>query len=431
MAAAAGGTRNKRELTDFSRALTLVLRHKAAENGIELDKRGFAPAEAVLGCKAVLRRKKRDSPAFNVFDLCCCAVESEKQRFGLELRRGDAVSDGSGGGDGTDGAELIDLLACGGAEGLFAVVGERTKNGESLFIRANQGHSVALPDLDLERITVETLAQHPREIVHGTTAENWAKIQRAGFLSRMGRNHIHFAPVLDAPNESASAEASSTQDSEAKTEDEPAQALHAAYERARVNQTDPNAKEKPGIRHYTPIGVFVDLHAAVRAGCAFFISDNGVVLAPDDVPILGGHVLRVAEIASGEVVTGWDDPSKQVGPEPQKQHQHQQQQQRGQQNKKQRGRQGGNRAPGGPEAQRRRVDAEGGGAGSAPNARQIAAARKKVRQIESLKDLQAKGKELNADQLAKLGREAELIEEIRRLEAEAATADAESVQKKD
>jgi len=56
-------------------------------------------------------------------------------------------------------------------------------------IKANQGHTVHIENLDLEEI------KSPEEIpvvVHGTDLGAWRMIQSSG-LSRMKRNHIHFA----------------------------------------------------------------------------------------------------------------------------------------------------------------------------------------------------------------------------------------------
>ncbi|KAL8590091.1 hypothetical protein ACOMHN_034322 [Nucella lapillus] len=58
-----------------------------------------------------------------------------------------------------------------------------------LKIRANQGHSLQVPDLDLEPIT--SAEQFP-VVIHGTYYKFWDSIQRQG-LKRMKRTHVHFA----------------------------------------------------------------------------------------------------------------------------------------------------------------------------------------------------------------------------------------------
>ena len=68
------------------------------------------------------------------------------------------------------------------------------KNPENgaLQIRANQGHTVKDVNPDLfkleEPFEVET-------VIHGTYEKNWDSIKKSG-LSRMKRNHIHFAKGL-------------------------------------------------------------------------------------------------------------------------------------------------------------------------------------------------------------------------------------------
>lgn len=57
------------------------------------------------------------------------------------------------------------------------------------YIRANQGHSIPVEDLELSLI--EDASQFPI-VVHGTFKKHWPKIRVEG-LKRMGRNHIHFA----------------------------------------------------------------------------------------------------------------------------------------------------------------------------------------------------------------------------------------------
>lgn len=65
-------------------------------------------------------------------------------------------------------------------------------------MRASQGHS-------LKKIRADDLMEAITEpmdtpVIHGTTLQAWDQIKRQG-LSKMGRNHIHFAVGLpDDPN---------------------------------------------------------------------------------------------------------------------------------------------------------------------------------------------------------------------------------------
>ena len=68
------------------------------------------------------------------------------------------------------------------------------KSGK-LMIRANQGHSIHVKGLELTPISSHT--QIPT-VIHGTYLKAWDIIKHEG-LSRMNRNHIHFA--AGAPGE--------------------------------------------------------------------------------------------------------------------------------------------------------------------------------------------------------------------------------------
>ena len=68
----------------------------------------------------------------------------------------------------------------------------RTNDKGILQIRANQGHTIKDVEPELTKL------QEPFQIenvVHGTYEKNWDLIQKKG-LSRMKRNHIHFAKGL-------------------------------------------------------------------------------------------------------------------------------------------------------------------------------------------------------------------------------------------
>ena len=71
------------------------------------------------------------------------------------------------------------------------------------WIRANQGHTISGLDPSQLCTRVDDPAQLP-EVVHGTYRNAWPKIQGSGGLSRMKRNHVHFASGL--PGDSGGAE---------------------------------------------------------------------------------------------------------------------------------------------------------------------------------------------------------------------------------
>ncbi|KAL8279346.1 hypothetical protein RQP46_008158 [Phenoliferia psychrophenolica] len=68
---------------------------------------------------------------------------------------------------------------------------EGDENGE-WWIRANQGHSVVVESLELERVTK---ADEVPVVVHGTMFKLWDVIEKEG-LKTMTRNHVHCAVGL-------------------------------------------------------------------------------------------------------------------------------------------------------------------------------------------------------------------------------------------
>lgn len=154
---------------------------------------------------------------------------------------------------GTDGfALLTDVLAKVKAtrEEVLSVVENNDKQRFSIitregkeYIRANQGHTIDVPDLELKRIkSVEDIPKpehmHEARVVHGTYIKAW-KLIRKGGLSRMERNHIHFA--IGTPGET-----------------------HVIS----------------GMRSSAQVLIYIDMAKALADGLEFFISANNVVLSP-------------------------------------------------------------------------------------------------------------------------------------------------------
>lgn len=64
-----------------------------------------------------------------------------------------------------------------------------------LEIKANQGHSIS----EINELNLKILDVVEFDIIHGTYFKYWTKIKAQG-LSRMNRNHIHFAKGLNFIN---------------------------------------------------------------------------------------------------------------------------------------------------------------------------------------------------------------------------------------
>ncbi|CAI5652423.1 tRNA 2'-phosphotransferase 1 isoform X4 [Oreochromis aureus] len=112
------------------------------------------------------------------------------------------------------------------------------ENGR-LQIRANQGHSVQVVDLELKLVTAGS-PDCPAEAVHGSYLRNWSSIQQQG-LSRMKRTHIHLARGLAGEDGVIS-----------------------------------------GMRKDCDLAVFIDVPKALADGIKFFWSENDVLLTAGD-----------------------------------------------------------------------------------------------------------------------------------------------------
>ncbi|XP_061642874.1 tRNA 2'-phosphotransferase 1 isoform X2 [Phyllopteryx taeniolatus] len=104
-----------------------------------------------------------------------------------------------------------------------------------LQIRANQGHTLQVTDLELKPVLAGS-PDCPAEAVHGSYLYNWSSIQQHG-LSRMRRTHIHLAPGLPQENGVIS-----------------------------------------GMRRDCDLAIFIDVRKALADGIEFFWSENRVLL---------------------------------------------------------------------------------------------------------------------------------------------------------
>ena len=182
----------RRETTrdeQLSRSLTWVLRHKAKSLGLVISDDGYIPLNKVLSC-----HKRFDGCSEE--DVKRVVKNCSKQRFRLDDK------------DGT------------------------------LHIRANQGHTIrSISDKELLVPLSKTDLCSINCIVHGTTQKSWDDhISKEG-LSRMQRNHIHFALGLPADNHVIS-----------------------------------------GMRSSSQIHIYVDGERCANDGIVFYRSDNNVIL---------------------------------------------------------------------------------------------------------------------------------------------------------
>ncbi|XP_045605907.1 tRNA 2'-phosphotransferase 1 isoform X1 [Procambarus clarkii] len=167
----------------LSKTLTWLLRHGAEKEGLTISTEGWANLEDVL--------KRPNFKKVGIDKVKEIVANCPKQRFAL-----------------------------------------KEENGE-IYIRANQGHSFQVDDLDLEEITTDSDLS---TVVHGTYYSHWNSIKEQG-LSRMKRTHIHFAPGL--PGESGVIS---------------------------------------GMRSSCQILIYLDLAKALKAGFKFYRSANNVIM---------------------------------------------------------------------------------------------------------------------------------------------------------
>uniref|UniRef100_A0A3B3ZNE1 2'-phosphotransferase n=1 Tax=Periophthalmus magnuspinnatus TaxID=409849 RepID=A0A3B3ZNE1_9GOBI len=175
----------------LSKSLSYVLRHGASQMGFQMSTDGFLFVEDLLA-----------HPQFRSWcldDVKRVVESNDKQRFKLQ---------------------------------------PHAENGR-LQIRANQGHSLQVKDLELKPVLAD-FPDCPPEAVHGSFLRNWTSIQQHG-LSRMKRSHIHLAPGLPGEENVIS-----------------------------------------GMRKDCDLAIFIDVTKALSDGIQFFWSDNGVLLTPGD-----------------------------------------------------------------------------------------------------------------------------------------------------
>ncbi|XP_038643417.1 tRNA 2'-phosphotransferase 1 isoform X2 [Scyliorhinus canicula] len=142
------GGRHTRQDPDvrLSKSLSYILRHGAAELGLAMGKDGFLNVADILHLPRFKHYSEQN--VRQVVDL------NSKQRFTLRLHPETGI----------------------------------------LQIRANQGHTIPVEELELIPISLEA-GNVPDEAVHGTYLRLWPSIKGVG-LRRMSRTHIHLATGL-------------------------------------------------------------------------------------------------------------------------------------------------------------------------------------------------------------------------------------------
>ncbi|BFZ07242.1 hypothetical protein BsWGS_10281 [Bradybaena similaris] len=174
-------------LVKISKSLSYLLRHGAEKEGFRFQPGGYLYVDEIL--------KHKNFQSVSVENIKHIVENNDKQRFALE---------------------------------------EDTATGR-LKIRANQGHSLEVDDLELKPIT--EASDYP-VVVHGTNDRAYRSIASQG-LKTMGRNHIHFAAGEPGVSGVIS-----------------------------------------GMRASCTVMIYLNLSKALQDGLKFFLSANGVILSP-------------------------------------------------------------------------------------------------------------------------------------------------------
>jgi 2'-phosphotransferase len=172
-------------MSQDSRFLSYVLRHGAQNHHLNIDEEGYIKVNDIL---QLGKMKSKTLPEIQKIVKNC-----PKQRFKLKEENG------------------------------------------VWYICANQGHSIKNVKGTLKPITDPNLYN---TVVHGTYNESYAKIEKSGGLSKMERNHIHFAKGLPGEDGVIS-----------------------------------------GMRKTAEVYIYIDMEKAIKDGIKFYESDNGVILS--------------------------------------------------------------------------------------------------------------------------------------------------------
>ncbi|KAK2849018.1 hypothetical protein Q5P01_008852 [Channa striata] len=175
----------------LSKSMSYALRHGANRMGLQMGTDGFILVEELLA--------HPQFQSYSLEDIERVVATNDKQRFKLRSHPEDG----------------------------------------RLQIRANQGHSVQVTDLELKPVLGDS-PDCPPEGVHGSYLCKWSSIQQHG-LSRMKRTHIHLASGLPGEDGVIS-----------------------------------------GMRKDCDLAVFIDIPKALSDGIKFFWSENGVLLTTGD-----------------------------------------------------------------------------------------------------------------------------------------------------
>ncbi|KAJ5641717.1 hypothetical protein N7490_005717 [Penicillium lividum] len=258
-----GGQGQSRDV-QISKALSLLLRHAAEKEGLKMNAQGYANVADVLQWRKLKSIKC-------TFDEIKHAVDSsDKKRFALLHIPSSHPTESTTEATTVPGSDPIDDTTVLEKPSTSEEQTDATQQALSVtdtdpanyLIRASQGHSIKSVDAAsfLQPLSLDDESKLPETVVHGTFHGAWPLILQSGGLRCMNRNHVHFAtgPSLDS--------------------------VLAVQE----TETSKQGAEKTvisGMRGDAQVLIYIDIRKALKAGCPFWRSENGVILSeglPDE-----------------------------------------------------------------------------------------------------------------------------------------------------
>ncbi|KAM0749586.1 putative tRNA 2'-phosphotransferase [Meredithblackwellia eburnea MCA 4105] len=222
--AARGGRPGDDETTRFSKTLSYILRHGAAKEFLKVRVDGFVKVDELLK-----RPKLKDLEFSKLQEI---VKDDNKGRYTLRKEDGNGA--------------VLEGPSSEEAEGEW-------------WIRANQGHSIKVESLELEKVE---RAEDVPVVVHGTMFKVWSLIEKDG-LKVMTRNHIHCATGL-------------------------------AGEKTVIS----------GMRNNCDLFIYLDVPKMLKDSVPLFKSTNGVILTPGVDGVLAPSYFARVVRKSGEVLVG-------------------------------------------------------------------------------------------------------------------------------
>lgn len=144
---------NKKKKNDISKTMSLLLRHNP-DNKLNIQNDGFVLLDELINI-----------------------LNSDYKK---ELKLKDDID-----------REVIKLIVEENNKQRFTITNSK--------IRANQGHSIEVKDLTLYEIILDDINNGKyKNVIHGTTKQNYELINQTGELNKMSRQHIHLANGISA-----------------------------------------------------------------------------------------------------------------------------------------------------------------------------------------------------------------------------------------